>query len=252
MLSNSCGRCCLVSQQTQMSKEKKTMHQIPIECAIFVSVVHFHSYVIFRCVFFDRSLNFVSKVISTYRTLHLHKVRIRKTFAFVYYYCFSFLFHFFSLLHSFQLHSFFPFDPKCAIVLNHRPVIINLLYYCHRIVSTFVLHEIRSENRTWAYALHVCHFTHVSHLPMKINAFFFALDWFLSNTHIEIFFATPEIWKLYLDRIWSANKNLFPKQFLFLLKIKPDIDSSACRKNNSSLSYFRLLQYLNLLWWTGW
>lgn len=32
------------------------MHQIPIECAIFVSVVHFHSYVIFRCVFFDRSL----------------------------------------------------------------------------------------------------------------------------------------------------------------------------------------------------
>lgn len=60
VLANSCGRSCLVSQQTFIvysfsfcwtkKKKNRMQNQILIECAIFVSVVHFHSYVILWCV----------------------------------------------------------------------------------------------------------------------------------------------------------------------------------------------------------
>ena len=118
-------------------------------CSVFCAFSVLMSYDWFRCVFFDRTYFFCSKVISTYGTLHLHKVRIRKhsrlLFIIIVDFFFASLFQFyFLLLFSFCFVSITLFiysfgqsvNPKCAIVLNHRPVIINLLHYCHRIVSS--------------------------------------------------------------------------------------------------------------------
>lgn len=135
-----CDVCTVHVVDALLSQPTDTIHRMPIElCNIFVfgAVCTFLCHTTeFRCVFFDHTHFFCSKVISTYGTLHLHKVRIRKHSRLLFIVIVDFFVIRFSLpicfcycfpLCSFQLHS--PFgqsvNPKCAIVLNHRSVLIN-------------------------------------------------------------------------------------------------------------------------------
>lgn len=77
--------------------------------------------------------------------------------------------------------SFPSLNSSCAIVLNHRRVIINLLHYCQCIVSTIVLPEIRAQDRTWARMLRAYAFVN-SRNEKKIKQMKI-VD--IQNTHID-------------------------------------------------------------------
>lgn len=91
-------------------------------------------------------------------------------------------FSFFLFIRSFQfdglLFFFFFLAKVCNCFESSSPVMINLLHYCHRIVSTFVPHEIWSQDRTWGNKRSL---THVALILM--NRQIRTLDW---DTHIEI------------------------------------------------------------------